>query len=407
MTTVPAHEPAKELFTRLRSGPSKQDLQAAAQLAIQVEFSTIPVYLFGLYSIQDPSSEAYQALRSVVIEEMFHVNQAANLLVGIGGTPTFTGVAVPTYPGTLPQANPNTTPWIGLHRASVSTFNDIYAAIETPAPAGAPAQGTNYDSIAQLYAALEAGLEAYTGNDLYGAAANRRPRTDIYPGKFGGKPIEVTDIESAKAGINEIVKQGEGTAELGKPLMPVEEFGVYNHYGKRTDGTYGPIAGTPYELSHFMKFRSVALDPDNFPSTYPVLSNPTLSDYSPNTPAYTYATAFNSAYSKMLRALEDGFTTEQPDTYYLAAFPLMHEVLPRLARLMMQSAINPNGNAAVGPNAAPTFDYMPEQSTTDALRKHIQASIEQVRGTLTDKVERDREIGLLSQVLTIVGQLPH
>jgi len=51
--------------------------------------------LTALYSIKDPSTAAYQPLRSIVAEEMLHVNQAANLLIGVGGRPIFSGRALP------------------------------------------------------------------------------------------------------------------------------------------------------------------------------------------------------------------------------------------------------------------------------------------------------------------------
>lgn len=396
-------ERAVGLFDRLLGAPSREDLQAAAQLAIQVEFSTIPVYLFGLYSISDPDSEAYQALRSVVIEEMFHLNQAANLLVGIGGKPVFTDV--PTYPGYLPQANPKTTPWIGLHRASPSTFDEIYAAIETPAPVSAPPQGTNYDSIGQLYGSLEQGLHAYIGDDLFEQAAGMRQRVDIYLGKFGGQPIEVVDLDSADAGINEILKQGEGTVDVGEPLIPFQPNGVYNHYGRRTDGTYGPIIGTPYELSHFSKFRKVALEPQKFPSTYPVLSNPSMASYPQGSEAYTNAMAFNVAYSNMLRALEDSFTDTSPDPYFLEAFPLMHDVLPKLAQALMSTPINANGDPDIGPNAAPTFEYVPEMNDLTSLEGSIAVAMEQVKNAGKQIKQMDAKLKPLTEALEAVKRL--
>ena len=82
------------LFSRVQAEHAdRRALQEAAQLAIQVEFTTIPAYLTALYSISEPDTDAYQLLRSVVMEEMFHLNQAANLLVGIGGLPKLTGDA--------------------------------------------------------------------------------------------------------------------------------------------------------------------------------------------------------------------------------------------------------------------------------------------------------------------------
>ena len=161
-----AQLPFGDLFKRLRkSQDNKKDIQELVQLAIQIEFMTIPAYLTALYSISDTTSTTYQLLRSVVMEEMFHANQAANLLVAIGGQPKFTGSAVPTYPNYLPHANPKTTPYVGLNQASTSVFGDIFAAIEEPAAYDAPPQKDNYDTIAQAYRAIEEALLNYNGKD--------------------------------------------------------------------------------------------------------------------------------------------------------------------------------------------------------------------------------------------------
>ena len=338
---------------------ARQDSTRLAQLALQVEFSTIPVYLSGMYSISDKASTAYQALRTVVMEEMFHLNQAANLVVALGGLPRLTGDAAPVYPGYLPQANQNTTPLLGLFRASPQVFESVYSAIESPAPAGAPAQGDQYDSIAQLYEALVAALHRYESariDSFCPPATEGRQRTDIYLGKFGGTVIEVTDIASALRGIEQIVQQGEGVVPARSPLVPTEPFGAYNHYGQRTDGTYGPILGTPLELSHFSRFRQVAMSPLPFPATLPIVSNPREADYS-NPAAQALSQAFNGAYSVMLRAFEMSFRTG-PDPYFGLVLDLMHQVLPQLALSLMTTPALQGGDATVGPTAAPTWSYL-------------------------------------------------
>jgi hypothetical protein len=118
----------------LGRGQRKAASLSLAYTPIQVEFTTIPAYLTALYSITDKTSSAYQALRSVVVEEMFHLNQVANLLVGIGGRPKLTGSATPTYPAYLPSASTTATPYVGLYRASQAVFRNVFMAIETPAP---------------------------------------------------------------------------------------------------------------------------------------------------------------------------------------------------------------------------------------------------------------------------------
>jgi len=398
-----AHTGSLGLFARIRDNVDDRGaLQEAAQLAVQVEFTTVPAYLTALYSISEPESAAYQALRSVVIEEMFHVNQAANLLVAIGGVPRFTPPHAPTYPCYLPRANPRSTPFIGLYRASPEVFENIFAAIETPAPTDAPPQGDHYDTIAQLYGALRQGLDHYQGPPpLFAPNPTARQRSDIYLGKFGGRPIVVDNLRRANAGITQIVQQGEGHLPIGRPLAPFERFGAYNQYGMRTDGTYGPIIGTPYELSHFVKFRNAALDTANFPATYPIVSNARLEDFT-NPIALEKARQFDTAYSIVLQALEATFripaAATAPDPYFATALPLMHQVLPNLARALMSTPTRADGDPDAGPTAAPTFVYDPNANVT-GLGSGIEGVMRLVGQTAPNRAARDAELNPLERAL--------
>ncbi|MFC0691491.1 ferritin-like domain-containing protein [Paraburkholderia humisilvae] len=390
----------------------RKRLQQAAQLAIQVEFTTIPPYLTALYSIVDVSSRAYQLLRSVVMEEMFHVNQAANLLVAIGGQPRFTGNTAPAYPCYLPHANPKRTPYIGLCPASPEVFENTFAAIEAPAPPHAPAQDEQYDTIAQLYEFLSDGIIRYRratlGPPLFDQSPRARQRTDIYLGKFGGKSMVVHDVATALAGIDQIVQQGEGSVPVGQAMIAASQWGTYNHFGDRVDGTYGPIIGTPYEMSHFRKFRLVALDVVNFPATYPITSNPKRSDFS-NEVALRLVETFDVAYSIMLDALEGSFVAlshqpgEAPDPFFAQTLPLMHHVMPKLARGLMQTPMYSDGDSAVGPNAAPTYLY---QTGCDALafkRQHTKAREAAIKAT--DRTRRDELMAMLDDVQNYTAEL--
>lgn len=372
--TLRSRRPFGDLFRRLQANPADRlALQQAAQLALQVEFATIPVYLSGLYSIQDRDCVAYQALRSVVMEEMVHINQAANLVVALGALPRFTGQAAPEYPCYLPHANEATTPLLGLYRASPAVFENVFAAIETPAPAGAPPQADHYDTIAQLYEALSDAIQRHPGNPFEPPAREGRQRLDIYIGKFGGKTLPIIDKPSARFAIQQIVQQGEGSVPAGSPMNPAEPFGAYNHYGRRTDGTYGPIIGLPAEMSHFSKFRHVALDKENFPPTLPVTSNPDAADFS-NPEARELAAVFNQHYSVMLHALEVSFQAGPSDPYFSIVLNLMHHVLPQLATSLMNTPAHLNGDSSVGPNAAPTWHYEP-QARLAALAPTLRATL--------------------------------
>jgi len=353
----------------------RQALQEMAQLALRVEFSTIQVYLSGMYSIVEKDSLPYQTLRSVVMEEMFHLNLAANLVVALGGLPRFTGAQAPVYPGPMPDGNPDTTPQLGLFRASPQVFDKVFSAIERPAPVGAPPQANHYDSIAQLYAAVVQAIDHFPGNPFEHPAAEGVQRTDIYLGKFGGDVVRVVDKESAHRAITQIVQQGEGVVPAnGRPLVPTEPFGAYNHYGQRTDGTYGPIVGTPIEMSHFIKFRHIALSTDPFPTTLPITSNPREEAFGSEA-ARGLSHLFNMAYSAMLHAFELSFRRTEHDPFFGVVLNLMHQALPQLAFALMNTPAHDGGDPAVGPNAAPSWTYLPHARLGDmpAMVTKVQA----------------------------------
>ena len=77
-----------------------ENLQEQLQEAVELEFATIPLYMTSLYSIVDGcNSEIYDLIRSVLIQEMLHMVQAANILIATGGTPIVDNASfVPTYP---------------------------------------------------------------------------------------------------------------------------------------------------------------------------------------------------------------------------------------------------------------------------------------------------------------------
>jgi hypothetical protein len=102
-------------------------LRALAQAAINVELFTIPLYMAGMYSIQgmheinaadqtfykgrqwpgaatraaprNANERAFNILFSVFIQEMLHLQLAANLATGMGVKPTFTSKALQTAEG--------------------------------------------------------------------------------------------------------------------------------------------------------------------------------------------------------------------------------------------------------------------------------------------------------------------
>ncbi|MET7432914.1 MULTISPECIES: ferritin-like protein [Streptomyces] len=59
------------------------------QQAVLLELATLPPYLCGLWSIEDPSQDegVFHAIREIAFDEMSHLGLADNLLTTTGGVP--------------------------------------------------------------------------------------------------------------------------------------------------------------------------------------------------------------------------------------------------------------------------------------------------------------------------------
>ena len=143
------------------------DLRNHLQVAIGLELTTIPTYLYALYSIEEgANTAAVELIESVVLEEMLHMALAANVLNAIGGRPStrpITGLGyspVPTYPATVPLI-PAIPP---IHLSPLTpTAVDLFLEIERPVEPKPPPKGraasAGYGSIGEFYDAIRDGLE--------------------------------------------------------------------------------------------------------------------------------------------------------------------------------------------------------------------------------------------------------
>src|SRR5205823_10442304 len=98
-----------------------------------LEHSTIPPYLYALYSIKRGfNTAAASIIRSVVIEEMLHLTIAANTLIAIGGSPQLnTRGFIPLYPGHLPM-DIHEGLLVGLEPLSRNLLGGVFMVIEEP-----------------------------------------------------------------------------------------------------------------------------------------------------------------------------------------------------------------------------------------------------------------------------------
>jgi Ferritin-like len=269
-------------------------LQQALQSAVELEFSTIPVYLSGMWSIQDQSGEVYDLVNSVVLEEMLHMGLACNMLRGIGGAPQITP---PVYPGPLPGG---VRPGLEVYLAGLSPATvEMYMQIEQPEHP-VTADGDGYPTIGAFYDAILAAFQTLSPPISPSGQLTAELSVDVPDPPGPDKSIQedltpvgsVGDVEQAIATIKD---QGEGTAL--SPDAP-EYGGELAHYYR-----FGEI----YHGRHFVPTPEGwqwAGDPVEFPACYPVARVP-AGGY-PDVPE---SQAFDQAFAELVGHLENAWGT--------------------------------------------------------------------------------------------------
>lgn len=337
------------------------DLARHLQWALSIELSTIPPYLCALYSISDVAAPAGALLRSVAIEEMLHMMQVSNLLNSIGARPSLAPEFVPKYPSFIPHHAAG-GPYVQLQALSSELVTTVFMPIEQPeASPHAPPEGEDFATLGQFYKAIEIGFENVVRelgqHGVFGRDTGFQ-RSDTYFGIGGGRLFVVHDLASAMLAITEITQQGEGSPYPRPPAPGEEPFGGYDHYGIRADGTYGPIMGVPWEMSHYRKFQQLANGSVPIPETFPMRPNPSGDDLGGE--IGRLSELFDGSYTVVLQSLERAFTSDTaPVNFFGVAFALMQGVLPQVATLLMQTTLDPPADPALGPTAGPGFVYRP------------------------------------------------
>ncbi len=189
--------------------PAVEIVQTALQNAIELEHSTIPLYLYALYSLNPASNtEIADIIQSVVIEEMLHMTLSSNVLNALGGSPKIDRPDfIPSYPGPLPggvqsELEVNLAPF---SMEQLATFLQIEEP-ENPQnfPVGTLAL-VDTITIGEFYAAISNAIAA-----LGDSAFVNPPRNQVGPDLME-ESIVVVDVTTAQQAINIIIQQGEGT----------------------------------------------------------------------------------------------------------------------------------------------------------------------------------------------------
>jgi len=380
-----------------------QNLLGHLQTAVEIELSTIPIYLYTYYSInRTPSpcdalkngqalatyaNRAGGLIMSVAVEEMLHMSLACNIMRSLGGYPKIYGRSPGAYPTNLPHHKAGFS--VGLSKLSHPQL-EKFLGIEKPEKRGAKPEGENWKTIGQFYDyitelieeqttdkdfkhepyQLGEGKRYYDANnvdtiypkDAYYIKQPENPLDPVARGadqavysnnEHSGGLLVVKDKNSARKAISIIKHQGEGYAD---------------------DPTHEADDPEKDEDSHWFKYKKLATDIKEFKADelncfiLPFPDNPTRAGY----PSQFYALVdlANAVYSYLLLITEVSFTLKgsaQSTLFYVGMHKGMIFILDKILGHMRYLYLN---NKA-GEVLAPTFENYEFTSLASAKQELV------------------------------------
>jgi hypothetical protein len=295
------------------------------QLAIELECSTLPIYLSAMFSLQVQSNTAYNAIRSVVMEEMVHMAIACNILAAIGGVPRIAriqfGFPGPGLPGGV---EPDLS--VGLAKLSKEQLLN-FMRIEMPDFLLKQAnRDETYPTIAAFYQEIIRALKSNPA-DVRAAILAGGPANQV-DDNIGFRRIQTKAVDpdenmtdDARAdlvvtqilgGLDEILEQGEGSS-TGSMYAGEGSEDEASHYNRFAELYYGrgyvdlelPVPMTASNESQFYRGRPIP-----FPTVVNTLAVPKdgyakILALDPNETAVTSdLAAFDGVFSSILLALD-------------------------------------------------------------------------------------------------------
>jgi hypothetical protein len=226
---IPSNQPNRDL----------QWIKGALQSAIELEWSTLPVYLSALFSLEVQNYTAYNLIRSVAMEEMVHMAIAANILAALGESPRIKTIKL-SYPaqGLPGGAEPELR--VGLAQLSRRQL-ETFMTIERPEfLLRQMYQDQHYPTISVFYDGIRTAIRD-------NAAAVQEAVKRGGPANQVGDNIGITSISAESSvdpvdqileGIEEIIEQGEG-ASRGSLFTGEGSQDEESHYAKFAELYYG------------------------------------------------------------------------------------------------------------------------------------------------------------------------
>lgn len=280
-----------------------EGLRDAVMTAAKLEHSTIPPYLYALYSIEPGTNgEIADLILSIVIEEMTHMAFACNILNALGGSPVIDEAGfVPAYPGPLPGSVDKGLE-VSLKKVSKEHVHDTFMAIEEPEdPLNFPVARDVEDphlTIGEFYEKIKAKMPAASFAGDPARQITHQMMSDLFA---------ITDADSAIAAIDLIVEQGEGTKT--SPLDGDDE-GDLAHYYRFAEIFHGrklvknPDPNLPPDQQYSYSGEEIVLDAAGVRD---VIDNPKRLSFPAGSEALHLFDNFNYTYTSLLKSLHTTF----------------------------------------------------------------------------------------------------
>ena len=321
---------------------TKEELYLNLQAAVDVELWTIPLYLTSLYSIEvlDKGNQATypiiaKLIESVVIEEMLHLQLISNVCNALGYSPQMN---IPSYKQSegIPFISREVPPPYSGYKVELGGLNknqmQLFCVIELPQPRTTPnwSTQTKYNSIGELYQALEIAIKKQWSSLYVGDANNNKQQanfTDFINKHKAGDGFSqiVNSLETALTAMEAIVEQGEGseaTEEIPAKFQPPTP--------STNPDDYDPDSFDPTQ-SHFQKFHQAlvqVMSGAGLPSCFPLVPHPDKSQLAKQVNA---SMDLKRSFKAFIGDLQTGFNTPSPnnklpDTFFNNMFAMQNSI---------------------------------------------------------------------------------
>jgi hypothetical protein len=294
------------IFLQVKPIKTVDDALDLLQMAVELEFSTLPPYLYALYSIKPgTNSEASNRIRSVAMEEMAHMCLACNILNALGKNPVLTA---PKYPGPLPggiTGGGKQALIIHLYPFSKEAMAQAMSIeepedgpIDFPHELALAAAEPTFMTIGQFYHHLDDFLKKLPDSS-WKADRNQLDASQFLQGQI----FAVNNYNDAHQAIQNIVSEGEGSK-----TAPLDFQGEVSHYYRFGELFYDQLLTRADNPKGYVWGSKLGVD---WNGVYPAIADPESHDFSKD-PAEARAAQnrCDEAFTRLVQELQRAVTGE-------------------------------------------------------------------------------------------------